>query len=361
MPERERILLVRLSHLGDVVHALPVFHSLRRAHPDAEIAWAIEPAFSELLEGLPGLARRIPFERHAGARAWPRLARAIGEFRPQRVVDAQGNLKSAAVSLCARGARRLGMAREDWREPLGAYALHASASPARAEGGAELHAVDRMVQLARFVGAADAIADFDLGLREDELARGEGALSAALGSTPRPGDVILALGAADDVRSWPITACERLAVALAAQDRRVLVLSGPAEQERGRELAAKLQATRGVRHWVGQRGLRELAAAFRAAARANARFIGQDSGPMHLAAACGLSVIALEGPQSHHRTGPWPVPERDGAKPRHRALRSLRSPACAPCFSRRCSHRDGPVCLSELAPEQVVAALTDDD
>lgn len=357
MPERERILLVRLSHLGDVVHALPVFHSLRRARPDAQIAWAIEPAFSGLLEGLPGLARLILFERHAGVRAWPRLARAIGEFRPQLVVDAQGNLKSAAVSLCARGARRVGMAREDWREPLGARVLHASAKPARADGAAELHAVDRMVQLARFVGAADATADFDLGLRDDELARGEDALRAVLGSAPRPGDVILALGAADDVRSWPIAACERLAVALAAQGRRVLLLSGPSEEHRGRELAVKLTAAAEIRHWVGQRGLRELAAVFRAAARADARFVGQDSGPMHLAAACGLAVIALEGPQSHHRTGPWPVPERDGSNPRHRALRSLRPPACAPCFSRRCSHPDGPVCLAELMPEQVRAAL----
>ena len=63
-----RILLVRLSHLGDVVHALPVYHALRRAFPEARVAWAVQEEYAELLEPLPGLTRTFRFERRGGWR-----------------------------------------------------------------------------------------------------------------------------------------------------------------------------------------------------------------------------------------------------------------------------------------------------
>jgi len=62
----DRILIVRLSHLGDVVHALGVFHALHAAFPSAEIGWAVQPEFAGLLDGLPGLARVFHFERRGG-------------------------------------------------------------------------------------------------------------------------------------------------------------------------------------------------------------------------------------------------------------------------------------------------------
>jgi ADP-heptose:LPS heptosyltransferase len=135
------------------------------------------------------------------------------------------------------------------------------------------------------------------------------------------------------------------------------LLSGPEEAQAGAQLAQELAQVEGIQSWIGQRGLRELAGAFTAAARAGVRYVGVDSGPLHLAAACGVSVVALEGPQSHLRTGPWPVPERDGAQPRHRVVRSDEPLACAPCFSRRCQHAEGPVCMSRLSTQGVLLAL----
>jgi len=170
LSSEERILLVRLSHLGDVVHALPVFHALRRAHPSARIAWAVEPEFAPLLAGLPGLERTIRFARRKGARAWLELAAELATFAPTWVVDAQGNLKSAAVSLCAPSARRSGLHPRDWRERAGARALHDW--PER-PAAAPVHAVDRMLALARHVGSAHAEACFELGLSDAELRQGE--------------------------------------------------------------------------------------------------------------------------------------------------------------------------------------------
>ncbi len=352
----ERILLIRLSHLGDVVHALPLFHALRAAHPHARLAWAIEPQFAGLIQGLPGLERSILFERRGGATAWLALAAQISSFNPTWIVDAQGNLKSAAVSLCAPSARRSGLHRRDWREPAGSWVLHDWAEPTTA---LPAHAIDRMLALCAHVGGPTTQPCFELCLSSEELLRGERALSSALGSAPAPGDVLLALSSAGDVRSWPLTRWIELARELARSGRRVLAISGPGEIEIGRLFAAQLDAEPGVRSWIGQRGLRELGAALTIAARAKACYVGVDSGPLHLAVAAGLSVVALEGPQSHLRTGPWPPPERDAERACHRVVHSAEAPSCAPCFSRVCHHAQGPVCMGALEPRLVVAALND--
>ncbi|MBM3978502.1 MAG: glycosyltransferase family 9 protein, partial [Planctomycetes bacterium] len=140
------VLLVRLSHLGDVVHALPVFHALRARYPEARLGWAIQPEFADLLRGLPGLDQILRFDRRGGPRAWLALARELRAFGAELCVDAQGNLKSAAVTRLSRAARRVGLARQDWREPLGHRVLHASAPPSGAA-----HALDRMLGLAQWL------------------------------------------------------------------------------------------------------------------------------------------------------------------------------------------------------------------
>lgn len=350
MSDEERILLVRLSHLGDVVHALPLFHALRASFPAARIAWAVEPAFAGVLDGLPGLEQRILFARRDGARAWPRVAAALASFSPTWVIDAQANLKSAALSLCAPSARRSGLHKRDWRERAGARVLHDWAPPVEQDPA---HAIDRMLVLARHVCGAEPAARFDPALSQAELEQGASALEQVLGAPPRAGDVLIALSSPRDVRSWPPQQAALLARSLAREGRRVLLLSGPEEAQAGEQLAADLAHEPGVRSWIAQRGLRALAAAFGAAAAARMRYVGVDSGPLHLAVACGMRVIALEGPQSHLRTGPWPVPERDGAAPRHAIVRSEEALECAPCFSRSCSHAQGPVCMSRLAPQLV--------
>lgn len=356
MSSAERILLVRLSHLGDVVHALPVFHALRAAHPRARIGWVVQSEFAPLLDGLPGLDACIVFERRGGARAWLELAERLAAFDATWSVDAQGNLKSAMVALASRAPRRSGYAWRDWRERVGATTLNDAAAPAGAPG-AVVHAVERALALARHVGRADAPACFDLGLSADERAHGRAALAhrAPRGAGPL---VVLAPARAADVRSWPVAHLEALARGLARAERRVLVLGGPAEAAEGLALERALAGEPGVGHWVAQRGLRELAAVFVAAAEAGARFVGCDSGPLHLAAAAGLPCVVLHGPQDPRRTGPWPLPQTPGSA--HRCVGAAEPPACAPCLARRCGHARGPVCMSELAPARVLDALLAD-
>src|SRR6185436_1575870 len=126
---------------------------------------------------------------------------------------------------------------------------------------------------------------------------------------PRAGGVpvLVHLSSPEDVRGWPASSWGELVGALRRAGNGVLVLSGPGEAELGQELARELGADEGLAHCVGQRGLRELAALFAAAARRELALVTCDSGPMHLAAAHELRVVALEGPQDGARTGPWPA------------------------------------------------------
>jgi len=360
---QERILLVRLSHLGDVVHALPVYHALRGAFPDARIAWAVQREFAPLLDGLEGLERTIPFDRRGGAAAWLALHEALAAFAPTFAVDAQGNVKSALTTLASGAPRRVGLARGEWREPVGAVALTERAPPT-APAGTVTHALDRMLTLARHVAdlPPDAMPRTDPALAAAELEHGRALLArvAPVGTRPL---VVLQLARAADVRSWPAERFEALARALVDDGRRVLVLSGPEEEDEGRRLARRLPARAGLAHWVGQRGLRELAATLTAAAERDARFVGSDSGPLHLAVACGLRVVALAGPQDPRRTGPWPVPRRPGGAQAHangslhRVVGAASPPTCAPCLARTCAHAEGPVCMSTIEPGAVLAAL----
>ncbi len=348
MRNPDRILLVRLSHLGDVVHGLGVFHALHAAYPRAEIAWAIQPEFAGLLEGLPGLARVLLFDRRGGLGAWRRLRGELVRFRPDWTVDAQGNTKSAAAAWLSRARRRVAPARADWQEPWAAWTANEFAPALQAP---ERHAVARMQALvAALVPGHTSALRLDAGLDPAEREQGGRALAERLPrDASRP--VLLHLSSPEDVRGWPAARWSELARALAADGRGVLLLSGPAEAALGRTLERELAGETRVAHWVGQRGLRALAAVFAAAAQRGLALVACDSGPMHLAAAHGLRVIALAGPQDAARTGPWPQPGP------HAVVRSARELACAPCLARRCRHAEGPVCMSGIGAGDVLAAL----
>jgi len=344
----DRILIVRLSHLGDVVHALGVFHALHAAYPRAAIAWAIQEEFAELVAPLPGLARVLVFRRRGGPLAWWRLRRSLREFAPDWTIDAQGNAKSAAASWLSGARRRSAPARSDWQEPWAAWTAgeHGPASSGP-------HAMDRMAAIAAHVAPSSGDLRLDAALSAEEERAGTSALEAHL---PRAGDapVLLHLSSTEDVRAWPVEHWRELARGLRAAGRGVLVLSGPAERRIGEELARHLAPDPGITHWIGQRGLRALAGVFAAAARRGVPLVACDSGPMHLAAAHGVRVVVLEGPQDAARTGPWAPP---AGRVRHGVVRNPDGPACAPCLRRTCGHPEGPVCLRGLRPEAVLAAL----
>ena len=339
-PRAPRILIVRLSHLGDVVHALPVFHALRESQPEAQIAWAVQPEFASLLEGLPGLARVIRFQRDQGLRAWGRVWRELRDFGADWTVDAQGNAKSAALTLASLAARRSGLAREDWREPFAGGVLTDQAP--RAQG---LHALDRMRALCDWI-APGCIFRRDPGLRPEERAAGRAWLERELPDAGAPLRLVH-LARAGDPRSWPRANTSAWIESALARGMQVLALSGPAEARECAEFELRHAHSTSFRHWHGRDDLRALAGVLAAAAERGARLLGCDSGPLHLAEACGLEVLCLAGPQDERRTGPYAF----------RSLRADPSPECAPCRESVCTHPAGPVCMSGIDAERAHSAL----
>ena len=298
----ERVLLVRLSHLGDIAQALPLLHALRARWPAATFGWAVQPEFAPLVEPL---AEVIPFDRRGGLAAWRAFRRAAGRFAPDLVVDAQGNWKSAvAARVAARsgGARRVAFAAEHWQEPLAARILRPELAPA---AGAP-HLVARCLALAHHLTGSEPATRLDPELSDAERVEGRALLGPAAGGPP----VVLHPGVPGDPRSWPTSSFGALGERLLERRARVVVVTGPGDGERsaGEALRPRLPE---AHHVVGQRGIRALAAALEVAAASGGCIVTGDSGPAHVAASVGLPVALLAGPEDPARTGPWPAqPER---------------------------------------------------
>ncbi|MEM8712998.1 MAG: glycosyltransferase family 9 protein, partial [Planctomycetota bacterium] len=152
----------------------------------------------------------------------------------------------------------------------------------------------------------DTLHPLDPVLSESERQRGREQLAAALGPAARaPGSLyLLHPGVEGDPRTWPAERFGELAKRLIAGGARVLILTGPGEASIGQQLESDIP---GAAHLVGQRGLRELAGLFAAAAEQEAKLFVSDSGPAHVAASVGLAVRLLAGPEDPSRTGPWPL------------------------------------------------------
>jgi heptosyltransferase I len=332
IPGRPRILLVKLSSFGDVLHTLPTLEALRSAYPEAHITWLVEAAYAPLLAGHPALdevweaPRLRPGELLAGSN--PARLRRLLKLLPLRpfdlVLDVQGLLKSAVWVALARSPRKVGYDRT--RE--GSYlALTERVPPFNSEA----HAVWRYLNLAHYLGAPPAPPRFylglDAGVDNSQLIPGEARYPLA----------VLHPGARWASKLWPSASWARLAEWLHDQGFQVTLTGSRTDQILVTEITAKIQSP--ILNLTGRTSLAELAAILRRARLA----VTTDTGTMHLAAALATPVVALFGPTAPWRTGPF------GEK--HQVVRL--GLACSPCFKRQCPE---PRCLNDLSPEMVEAA-----
>ncbi len=311
-PTPERVLIVRMSHLGDVAQALPLVHAIHGLWPGAEIGWAIQAEFAPIVEPF---ARIFPFDRKGGAKAWPRIRAAMRAWGPDVTIDAQGNWKSAVCTRLSGAPHRFGFARSEWQEPIAARVAglkHAPALPVpNAPARAAEHLVARCQSIAALLGvSAPHELPMDPLLTEDEISRGRALLADAMGHEDYSPITVLHPGVPGDPRTWPEAKFRELGQRLVQRGRRVLFLTGPGEAASGEALRAAVPE---ASHWVGQRGLRDLCAALHAVAQGGGELFVSDSGPAHVAASVGLPVRLLAGPEDPQRTGPWPTVTTEGS------------------------------------------------
>ncbi|HSS48225.1 MAG TPA: lipopolysaccharide heptosyltransferase I [Thermoanaerobaculia bacterium] len=323
-----KILIVRTSAMGDVVHALPVLTALRRHLPEAKIGWVVEESMAPLLQGHPDLEellvvrlrhwrRSLTAESFGETRAF---LSALNRFAADVVLDLMGNHKAGAISALTLADRRIGFARTSRREPSSAIWITQPVVPRGT------HAVDRMLSLLDALDLPAEPADFG----PEKLFREE-APAAIAGEEPF---VLLHPGAGWANKRYPPAwwgeAARRIHEAAGV---RTWVAVARGEEE----LAAGVQADGGEAvRLVPAPDLPALAALIRRARL----MLGGDSGPTHLAHALGAPVLMLMGPTDPERSGPYGAPER--------AL--FRRLPCSFCYQRFAETK---ACLLEIPPRLV--------
>jgi heptosyltransferase-1 len=334
LAEDARLLLIRTSALGDVVHCLPVLTRLRRARPGAKIGWVIEGSLAPLLDGHPDLDSLLIVE----TRKWrqpARLLESVASFRrfldqvdafsPDVVLDLMGNHKAGFLSALTLADRRLGLERRFRREPSSALWINEGVAP-RGE-----HAVERALSLLDALGLRSAPVDFGA-----EKLFPEFVLEAHTVGAARDRLVLIHPGAGWGNKRYRDEGWGEVAARLARFGLEVLITAGPGEEGLAERV---VRASAGAARPFPAPSLRELVGLIRAVALV----LGGDTGPVHLAHALGTRVLCLMGPTDPARSGPYDAPQS--------ALSRLLP--CSFCHRRFAETK---ACLQLIRPEEVVAA-----
>jgi lipopolysaccharide heptosyltransferase I len=304
---RPRIAIVKLSSLGDVIHALPAARALRQARPDAHLVWLVEAREYPVLRGHPDLDAVIPVDtrrwrrltrRPSGVRqAWEGLARIRRRLREERfdiALDLQGLVKSGVLTAWTRAPVRIGFSGSYCREWGSCLFTNRRVTP---PPGA-VHVVDQYLSLLAPLGVQAGPPEFHVPLRHEAERRIEDFLGEQ-GVKRRDRLVALNPGAGRESKRWPVAHWRALAERLGREpDVRLLLLWGPDEIHMARQIGQGLPVKVLL---APPTDLDELAALLSRCAL----MVAPDTGPLHLAAALGIPALGLYGPTRVERNGPY--------------------------------------------------------
>lgn len=266
-----RLLVLRLSALGDVIHTIPAVVGLRESGFD--VSWVVEAPYRELVE-IVAKVRAIPVQLKTWSRSPGQARDALRDIRGHEIaVDFQGLLKSAGFAWLSRAPARYGFDRDAIREKPAAFFTNRRVRVDRSR-----HVVEWNLQL------AEAVVGKSLHPRPDFAPFAAGA-----GLEKYRGRTVLLPGAGRVEKQWPV---DRFREVARAHGPRTLVVWGPGEQKLAEEIGGEI---------APKTNLRELAFLLKNAAVV----VGGDTGPLHLAAAFGTPVVGLYGPTDPRRNGPY--------------------------------------------------------
>lgn len=310
-----RILLVRLSALGDVVSGLPVLSTIKERLCSAEVDWVVEDRFAALLEGHPQIDHLHIYRRRPRRDAF-RLVRSLRRRDYDLVLDLQGNLKSGVLAWLSGARRRMGLGGRDSREGNHLF-IRERVAPESGE-----HHVNSYMRLVDKAVGEGPRAFGQLHAEPDD----HGAIvfhpfvSRFFLNKEWPPEHFAALG-------------DRLAARLGAP---VLLTAGPGEKDQALAIVGRMKAPARVAEPAGLGALKNVLAGAKL-------FVGADTGPTHIAAALGVPTLALLGPTGAARIAPH-GPKADWISAGVR---------CSPCKLRWCPD---PVCMSTLDVDSVEEA-----
>jgi lipopolysaccharide heptosyltransferase I len=328
----QRILIIKPSSIGDVVHALPILNLVRRRWPKSQISWLITPGCAGLLQGHPQIDELILFDRKLFGNTWksPSAARELLTFglalRAREfdlVIDLQGLFRSGLLTIQTGAQYRVGSTSA--REFGWMFCTHLAPLDTWNQ-----HAVERNLSVAEFLGLGRAPVEFIF--PTDDADR---AFAAKLLPDDKPFAVILP-ATHWQTKRWPIEHFAALVRPLAERFGLATILAG------GPDADALHPQLPGVINLAGKTNLRQLTAVLERADLV----IANDTGPMHIAAALNRPLVTMFGPTSPIQTGPY---QRMDSVVQMDIV-------CSPCFSRSCSHQS---CLKQLGIEPVLQAAAE--
>ena len=320
-----KILIVKPSSLGDVVHSLPFLNAMHSCFPGAAVHWVIAEGLEGLLDGHPMVSRCIVIRKDL----WKKISRAgstlkeirelYRDLRAERydlAVDLQGLLRSGLITMATHAPVRIGFA--EARE--GSRFFYTT----KVKGGKGIHAVDRYMKVAAELGCDEREILFPF-----PSSRGNVGMKRMGHASEQY--AVLVPGARWKTKIWPAENFGRVAAALPV--RSFVIGSGGERGIAERVVAASAGKAFSLAGETDLPGLIELMRRARVV-------ITNDSGPMHIAAALNVPVIAIFGPTSPVLTGPYG---------RGHVVLQSHEP-CSPCFKRECGDMK---CMRDITPKTV--------
>ncbi len=314
-----KILLIRLSAIGDVVHALPALNALRTTFPDARIDWLVEELSAPILQEHPQLDNVHVFQnrwrKKFGRYLFSQIVPFFKKLRAQKydwAIDFQGLTKSGFAAYFSGARRVIGFGDKDGRE-LNKLFTNVKVRPASG-----LHIVERNLALLAPLGIKNPKINFifpDFGIKMPPLSEAESF-------------VAINPGAGWITKRLPLTTLAELAARLFLEKKLQIVITwGPGEQNK----------THKLRRLIERLGAKAITAPptdlphFCALISRATLFIGGDTGPTHIAAAFGVPVLSYFGASDARRNRPYS----------HNAIAIQKTLGpCGPCWKTHCKYRD---------------------
>jgi heptosyltransferase-1 len=340
-----KVLIIKTTSLGDLIHLLPALTDARAVFPEIQFDWVVEGSFQEVPRWHEAVDRVIPVRLRQWRKkpfaqetrqAWHEFKKSLRERSYDKMIDAQGLMKSAFLARQAKGPRYGLDFRSAW-EPLASLTYHH-----RRSVDPKQHAVVRMRRLmAECLGYECPTSTPDYGIDLKKLLKKN---PEDLDEQNKSSNIIFIHGTTWDTKEWPLSYWQQLLKLVAADGYRVFIPWGNERELQRAQMIAQVHPNAQV---LPKLSLLEVAAVLAKAKGA----IAVDTGIGHLAAALALPTVSLYGPTDPLATGAM------GANQLHLSAKF----PCAPCFNEHCRLTEKsevqPACFGTVSPETVWKTL----
>lgn len=325
-----KILIIKPSALGDIVHSLPFLRIIKRTFPDARVDWVVAHGLHTFLEGHPMIHRLWVIKKDKWKKIG-RIGRTISEISALAKglkaehydvsIDLSGLLRSGVITWFGRAKARLGFKESDEGSPF--FYTH------KVHGSMDIHAIDRYLEIAKFMGCTIDRVAYPFAPYDSQ--------PPILDQLPEK-YLVMSPSAGKPANRWPADKFGKLAARL---PYKTVVIASQSESDIADETVAN--ASGSAVSIAGKTSLKELIAVIEKAAF----FVCNDTGPMHIAAALNIPVFAIFGPANPIRTGPYGNI--------HTVIQKQLD--CSPCYAQKPCTKNDFRCMSELSVDEVLLQI----